>query len=111
MGCLLIYGGALSHVKHAQQSTMGKKICLSVHPRYSGSDLSPDRTRARPRHRYTNVKKRTGIQVANFFGSTYDIFSIKSVTRKFHVVTITTAKKCTKKCTARVKLFKFVFAY
>ena len=31
-------------------------------------------------------------------------FSIKRVTRKFHVET-TKAKKCTKKCAARAKLF------
>ena len=33
-----------------------------------------------------------------------DIFSIKSVTRKFHVAT-TKGKKCTKNCAARAKFF------
>ena len=38
-----------------------------------------------------------------FFFSTYNIFFIKRVTRKFHVAA-TTAKKCTKKCAAGAKL-------
>ena len=40
---------------------------------------------------------------SKFFASTFDIFSIKRVTRKFHITT-TTAKKCTKKSAARAKL-------
>ena len=40
-------------------------------------------------------KKRTGTQATKFFVSTYNIFSIKRVTSKFHVAT-TMAKKCTK---------------
>ena len=47
-------------------------------------------------------KKRTGTQATKVFVSTYDFFSIKRVTRKFHV-TKTTAKKCTKKCAKRAK--------
>ena len=35
-----------------------------------------------------------------FFRNTYNIFSIKRVTRKFNVTT-TTAKKCTKECATR----------
>jgi len=42
------------------------------------------------------------------FGSTYDIFSIKRVTPKFHIAT-TTAKTCTKKCAARAKLLFLLF--
>ena len=54
--------------------------------------------------------KRTGTQAVKFFGSTYDIFSIKRVTRKFHIAT-TTAKKCTKKCAARAKLLFLLFLF
>ena len=38
-------------------------------------------------------KKKKGIQGTKFFVSTYNIFSIKRVMRKFHVAT-TTEKKC-----------------
>ena len=47
--------------------------------------------------------ERKGIQAANFFVSTYDIFFIKCVTRKFHNAA-TTTKKCTNKCAACAKL-------
>ena len=40
-------------------------------------------------------KKQKGIQATKFFVSTYNIFSIKCVMRKFHVAT-TTKKKCKK---------------
>ena len=50
-------------------------------------------------------KMRTGTQAPIFFVSTSaKCFSIKRVTRKFHVAT-TTSKRCAKKCTARAKLF------
>ena len=42
-------------------------------------------------------KKQKGIQATKFFVSTYNIFSIKCVMRKFHVAT-TTKKKCKKVC-------------
>ena len=56
----------------------------------------------------SKVKMRGNEKIVNrnisnkFWGSIYDIFFIKCVTRKFHVAT-TTAKKCTKKCAAREK--------
>ena len=49
-------------------------------------------------------KKRAGTQATKFFVCTYDIFSIKRVTRKFHLAT-TTARKCTKKSAAQDVLF------
>ena len=53
-------------------------------------------------------KKQTGKQNKNeMFVNTDDIFSIKRVTRKFHVLT-TTAKKCTEKCAKRSKLLLLV---
>ena len=51
-------------------------------------------------------KKRAGTQATKFFACTYDIFSIKRVTRKFHVAA-TTARKCTKKSAANAKMFFF----
>ena len=59
--------------------------------------------------RQSKTKKRpTGTQAAKFFGSTYDIFSIKRVKRKFYIAT-TTEEKCTKKCAARATLLFLVF--
>ena len=55
-------------------------------------------------------KKRTAIQATNFFVTTYNVFSIRRGTRKFHVTT-TTAKKCTKKCAARAKNVFFFANY
>ena len=49
-------------------------------------------------------EKRAGTQATKFFVCTYDIFSIKRVTQKFHVAT-TTARKCTKKIAADAKIF------
>ena len=43
--------------------------------------------------RQSKTKKRpTGTQAAKFFGSTYDIFSIKRVKRKFYIATTTEEK-------------------
>ena len=53
-------------------------------------------------------KKANGNKAKKSFVSTYNIFSLKHVTRKFHV-TRTTAKKCTKKSVLHLQ-FVFVFA-
>ena len=55
-------------------------------------------------------KKGSAIQATNFFVTTYDVFSIRRGTRKFHVTT-TTAKKCTKKCATRAKNVFFLASY
>jgi len=53
-------------------------------------------------------KKQTGKQnKKEIFVNTDDIFSIKRVTRKFHVAT-TASKKCTEKCATRAKLLLLV---
>ena len=41
-------------------------------------------------------KQEAGTQATKFIVCTYDILSIKRVTRKFHVAATTAAKKCTK---------------
>ena len=55
-------------------------------------------------------KKRAGTQATKFFACTYDIFSIKRVTQKFHVAA-TTARKCTKKIAADAKIFFANYTY
>ena len=44
-----------------------------------------------------------------FFVSTHDIFSVKRVTRKFHIAT-TAAKKCKKKSVQHVRSCRFFLA-
>ena len=55
-----VHSGALSRAKHAQWSTMSKKIRLPMHPRNFGSHMTirpPARPPIRPQHRHANVKK------------------------------------------------------
>ena len=55
-----VHSGALSRAKHAQRSTMSKKIRLPMHPRNFCSHMtigSPARPPIRPQHRHANVKK------------------------------------------------------
>ena len=54
-----VQSGALARAKHAQPSTMSKKIRLPMHPRNYGSHMTIRplaRPPIRPQHRHANVK-------------------------------------------------------